>query len=449
MVYYIYGPKFKRSVLKSDHREVLQRDEDFEIVGLIMLKRMSMDSVSTEDINEKKPGRFKMFLHEKLLPLMFKQFMMLGIIIALFVGLVFPRIGAYVGSFEGSTYICIIMVFLHSGVKLKTAAMKDAIKEYKAFIWGLISIVLITTIIGTKLTQLLPFGESVANYENKNHSNETSGENEESIVGPREFLIGLEIYYISPCAVASGIVLVSLAGGDVPIALLLTVTTNILGVVTVPLLATWLVSVKGVKISAVTLLIKLAITVLIPLVVGKVSTCITHVKTFVQDHTKLLKILSITFLVCIPWMKVSKAKLDGSFRNVSILNLVIVFFWGLALHLVMIVVNYVGAWLIRVSLKVRKTLVVLASTKTLAITLSVITFLPPELGDAGLMSLPLIVMHLALLLIDSAWVVRWNTGKGEEDDTKESGESCIENDDIIPKKNDNIDDNTRNHITAV
>ena len=54
------------------------------------------------------------------------------------------------------------------------------------------------------------------------------------------------------------------------LALLLTVTTNILGVVTVPLLATWLVSVKNVKINAVSLLIKLTCTVLVPLIVSDI-----------------------------------------------------------------------------------------------------------------------------------------------------------------------------------
>ena len=54
------------------------------------------------------------------------------------------------------------------------------------------------------------------------------------------------------------------------LALLLTVTTNIFGVVSVPLLATWLVSVKGVKINAVSLLVKLACSVLIPLIVSHI-----------------------------------------------------------------------------------------------------------------------------------------------------------------------------------
>ena len=153
-------------------------------------------------------------------------------------------------------------------------------------------------------------------------------------------------------------------------------------------------------------------------------TYIGIVRKYVHNYTKTLKVLSITFLVCIPWMKISKAKLTGSFAVVSILNLFIVFLWGLALHLIMLIVNYIGAWLIRVNLAVRKTLVILASTKTLAITLSVISFLPPEIGDGGLMSLPLIVMHLALLLIDSTWLVHWNTEEGKESEANDDDEIC-------------------------
>ena len=171
---------------------------------------------------------------------------------------------------------------------------------------------------------------------------------------------------------------------------------------------------------------------------------------FVHNNTKTLKILSITFLVCIPWMKISKAKLVGSFGAVSVLSLFIVFLWGLALHVVMLIVNYIGAWLIRINLAGRKTLVILASTKTLAITLSVITFLPPEIGDGGLMSLPLIVMHLALLLIDSTWLVHWNTDKGKESEPNEEDDNGDDDDVSLTKPVCNgIHDTSTNHITAV
>ena len=52
------------------------------------------------------------------------------------------------------------------------------------------------------------------------------------------------------------------------LALLLTVTTNTFGVVSVPLLATWLVSVKNVKVNTVSLLVKLTCSVLVPLIVS-------------------------------------------------------------------------------------------------------------------------------------------------------------------------------------
>ena len=132
-------------------------------------------------------------------------------------------------------------------------------------------------------------------------------------------------------------------------------------------------------------------------------------------------------------MKISKAKLAGSFEAVSALNLFIVLLWAVGLHLVMLVVNYIGAWLIRVNLAVRKTLVILASTKALAIALSVISFLPPEIGDAGLMSRPLIVMHLALLLIDSTWVVHWKGNDSEEseaDEKSKGDEQKVGGDDV-------------------
>jgi predicted Na+-dependent transporter len=173
------------------------------------------------------------------------------------------------------------------------------------------------------------------------------------------------------------------------------------------------------------------------------------VKEFVHDHTKALKMLSVMFLICIPWMKISKAKLAGSFGAVSILNLFIVFLWGFALHIVMLIVNYTGAYLIRVTLAVRKTLVILASTKTLAITLSVISFLPPEIGDAGLMSLPLIVLHLALLLIDSAWVVRWNTNEGKEEEANKIGDDDVSLTKQVVSNGFQFHDTSVNHVTAV
>ena len=120
-------------------------------------------------------------------------------------------------------------------------------------------------------------------------------------------------------------------------------------------------------------------------------------------------------------MKISEAKLKGSFNNISTISLVIMFAWGLAMHLLFLVMNYVSAWILRFQLQVIKTLVIMASMKTLAVTLSIISFLPEEFGSPGLLS------HLSLILIDSVWVVHWNSKKeeiGEEENIGIDNEKC-------------------------
>ena len=162
-----------------------------------------MSSNENEELDKNvKTGQYKLFVREKLLPFLYKQFMTISIVVFVAVGFILPEPGNWVGSFKGSSYICVIVVFLHSGLKLKTDALKSAIKQWKAFLFGITSILLISTLIGTKLSQLLPFGESVGTENNANHTSR------ESIVGPHEFLLGLKFYYISPSAIATGVVLV-------------------------------------------------------------------------------------------------------------------------------------------------------------------------------------------------------------------------------------------------
>ena len=168
-------------------------------------------------------------------------------------------------------------------------------------------------------------------------------------------------------------------------------------------------------------------------------TCINAVKEFVAKYTKTLKICSIIFLIAIPWMKISKAQLAGSFSLVSFLSIFIMILWILTIHIIFIIMNYTAALLLCVNLQIRKTLAIIPSIKTLAITLSIISFLPPDFGDPGLMSLPLIIGHLCLLLLDSVWVAFWAEKPTKEEISIESGSSDEQN----------VTDKNINHVTAV
>ena len=54
-----------------------------------------------------------------------------------------------------------------------------------------------------------------------------------------------------------------------------------------------------------------------------------------------------------------------------------------------------------------RTIMIMGSQKTLPMSIAVITFITPALGEAGLMAVPCIVSHLSQLLIDSAIVSAW------------------------------------------
>lgn len=100
------------------------------------------------------------------------------------------------------------------------------------------------------------------------------------------------------------------AYGNSALALLLCVGSNTIGIFTVPyLLRVILSSTSGVNLDAVALLTKLVITILVPLVIGKVLLeLIPAVQRFVKEHKTLMKLLNNGSLVSIVWQSISRAQ---------------------------------------------------------------------------------------------------------------------------------------------
>ena len=156
-----------------------------------------------------------------------KNFLPICLVFFVVLGIVAPQPGVFFSELP-TQYICVIGLFLHSGLKLKTGEVKDALKSYKAFIWGVICIMCLTPIIGGYLTGLLPYQPYATKdlepqdngvFSNGNHTrNGTSSPPTTvegiSILGPALFQIGIQIYFIVPCTIAGGVILVSLYCGN-------------------------------------------------------------------------------------------------------------------------------------------------------------------------------------------------------------------------------------------
>jgi len=288
-------------------------------------------------------------------------------------------------------YTCVIVIFIISGLKLSTDAAKRAITEYKGLLWGVFSILFVTVCIGTSLTRLITFPDI------------------------EDFGSGLVVFFSMPTTVSSGVVLTQQANGNYALALLLTVITNTTAVFTIPPMLKWLAKFTSeVELDVGALIAKLAMTVLAPLVFGKLCRGIPGVPEFVKKYKWGLKVVSIYALVALPWMKTSVASEQDKFDGVTFRSLMAVIGWALTVHLLFLAVNFTVTTLLRMPLAEKKAVVICASQKTLPIAITVLGFLPADVGDGGLMGIGCIIAHLSQIVIDS-WLIGMIPGWADAD----------------------------------
>ena len=141
--------------------------------------------------------------------------------------------------------------------------------------------------------------------------------------------------------------------------------------------------------------------------VGKALRYIPHVKRFVKKYSNALKVMSITLLIMIPWMKISQSSADGRFQNIFIGSLFAFLGWGLAVHFLYVVMIFPLCLLLKLERPALKTVVIMASQKSLAVSITVTSFMPFSEGEQGLITLPMIIIHLGILLLDAFLVTQW------------------------------------------
>ena len=348
----------------------------------------------------------------KLGKFLFQNYLPIGLLLAIFIGLIFPAPGAFFASLEFQ-FVCIPTIFLITGLKLKTDDVKDAVKAWRAWIWGTLSILLVTPIIGIKLSSLLPVNVN-------NTLTNATFEIEETAIGPPEFRIGFQLFCVAPCTVSSGIVMVSQLKGNYALAVLLTVLTNVLSIFTISPMLSLLASFgASVNLDIGDILLKLLLTVLLPVIVGKLLSFINRVKRVVKRFDKSLKVTSMTALIMIPWMKVSNAKQDGSFDGILAINIVSTIGFALALHSAFLLTNVIASVALCLSKESKKAIIILSSQKSLAIAVPVLLYLPSDAGDKGVMVLPIIISHLAQIIADAVIVSLWLWFETKQEDVEE------------------------------
>ena len=208
-----------------------------------------------------------------------RQLLPLGLITVAAIGILLPRPGQFMAQFP-TQYVAVATIFVCSGLLLRTQDLRAALSAWSATVWGCLAILFITPAIGVTLAMQVPVDGS--------------------------FRLGLALFCCMPTTLSSGIALTGQARGNVALALLLTVLSNALGILTVPFVLAHLLGFLGqVELSAVDLLVKLCVVLLVPLSAGWYLR--RFAETWIDQRRSTITTISNLALISVPWMKFSQS----------------------------------------------------------------------------------------------------------------------------------------------
>ncbi|CAM9869040.1 unnamed protein product, partial [Heterosigma akashiwo] len=305
-------------------------------------------------------------------------------------GILFPVTGQtvgkiYIGEWPLISTLCVAFMFFLTGLRIHLEEIKRAMKAWKLVIYSNINILIFTPVLGF-IPLELPFLT-------------------------KEFRIGLALMCCMPTTLATGIAIVSNSNGNTILALMITVTSNLLGIFTAPFALSILLSTtEGVFISPLPLLLKLLMTILLPMVAGKLLQQVSSsfhplafINKFACAYGFQLKILSNFLLVMLPWIKISQA--STSLKNTAVTQLLFCLSAAAVLHILILVINcavLVGGRANVHSPREFRSVLFMASQKTMLLAMSMISFLPEQgIGQVGLVIIPCIILHSLQLFMDA------------------------------------------------
>ena len=327
-------------------------------------------------------------------------------------------------------------IFLISGLSLKREEATRALRSWREVAFGLLSILLITPLLAAPLAASFP-------------------------LEPRALATGLGVFFCMPTTLSSGVALTAAAGGDAALALLLTVSSNLLGVLTAPWAVATLLSgvvvgsaggggagkaaaAAAIAIDPLPLLKALAKTVAAPLVLGAVLRSLSLKKKkrpfarFADLNKRRLSYVSAALLATVPWSQVSRAVAGGAAPPLA--PLAAAAGAGLLIHCGLLLFNLAAVTLLRLGgsepgqrFRARIALVICTSQKTLTVAVPAVAALYASSRGgsssaaaaaaasvaAATSMMPIVLLHMLQTALDGFLVARVASSrrrKGASDD---------------------------------
>lgn len=318
------------------------------------------------------------------------NFLPLALVSGVALGLANPSLGCLADRYSLSKFST-FGIFIIAGLTLRSGDIGAAAEAWPVGVFGLVSILMISPYFSKAILQMQ--------------------------MQPQEFVTGLAIFSCMPTTLSSGVALTQLAGGNSALALAMTVISNMLGILIVPFsISKFIADGVGVSVPTKQLFRSLVLTLLVPLILGKVfRESFKGLADFVDQNRKLFSKFSALFLSLVPWIQVSRS------RSLLLMVKPTVFLMaigmGALLHVILLAFNVLAIWSLSAVTAGSKSsfskkenasaLVLVASQKTLPVMVAVVEQLGGAFGESGLLVLPCVAAHLNQIIIDSLLVNLW------------------------------------------
>ncbi|XP_066318534.1 probable sodium/metabolite cotransporter BASS4, chloroplastic [Miscanthus floridulus] len=324
------------------------------------------------------------------------NFLPLALIGGIILGLLDPTLGCLAHKYSLSKYST-FGIFVISGLTLRTRELGAALEAWPAGLYGLGSILLFTPFLAQFIMQVQFF--------------------------PREFITGLAIFCCMPTTLSSGVTLTQLVGGNSALALAMTVASNLLGIIIVPLsLAKYIGAGVGVSLPTEQLFKSLVTSLLIPLIIGKVARETSKgIADFVDENRQGFSVASAVLLSLVPWIQVSRSR--SLILSVQVKSFAVAITIGVLLHLALLAFNAAMLEILShleqkgesvfAKKEYARAVILVASQKTLPVLVAVVEQLGGAFGESGFLVIPCVVAHINQIIIDSI-IVNWWRQKDQE-----------------------------------
>lgn len=312
---------------------------------------------------------------------------LLGLILAIFLAWLFPKLGSSEGPIHWKPWINggIALVFFFYGVKLNPRQLMEGLSNWKLHL----TIQLFTFIVFPFLVLLifrwLPWVD-------------------------QDFELGISYLAALPSTVSASVVMVNIAGGNVPAAIFNASISGLLGVVITPAWMGVLAENLGQgEMDLWPTFMDLTIKVILPVFAG----VLLHGKLFplIRSHLKRLKYLDQAIIMMIVFTAFSDSFYQKIFQPYSWLSLLKIAFLMLILFLMVLLSIELVSRFLGFSIRDRITALFCGSKKSLVHGVVIGKVMFPDPAVLGLVLLPVMLYHFQQLLIGSSlaeWFGRKN-----------------------------------------